>query len=138
MQYTLDRSSPVELSISIQAESIEVDAAFRKDPNDPRKTLADTLLSSILEKEHIDPISSPAYEGPELIPGNAYSFSVRFSVLPPIDIPEFSTLEIRVPRPDMEPEELRQLFWACSAVTRNSCLSPSPASQRPARSFPLI
>ncbi len=110
MQYTLDRSSPVELSISIQAESIEVDAAFRKDPNDPRKTLADTLLSSILEKEHIDPISSPAYEGPELIPGNAYSFSVRFSVLPPIDIPEFSTLEIRVPRPDMEPEELRQLF----------------------------
>ncbi len=112
MHYVLDTSSPTEIRASISASAAEVDDAIRRFKEDARLLLADRLAREVMEKENIDPVSHPMYEGGDLKPGSSYDFTARLAVLPPIDLPDCSALEVRLPEPGLEQDELRGVYMA--------------------------
>ncbi len=112
MQYTLDTSTPAEVRAMITASAEEVDAAIRDFKDNARLFLADKLVGDVMEKETITPVSHPMYEGGDLVPGAAYQFTARLAVLPPIDLPDCASLEVRLPEPGLEQEELRGVYLA--------------------------
>lgn len=110
MRYDIKKNTPVMLNISVTASREEVDAAMEESQENAREILADKLLSLILEKEQLIPMSHPIYSGGTLEAGREYSFIACFDVLPTIDLPDLSELEIYVPAPELPAEELRKLF----------------------------
>ena len=112
MHYALDTSSPTEIRASITAGAAEVDDAISRFGGNARLLLADRLAREVMEKENIDPVSHPMYEGGDIKPGEEYSFTARLAVLPPIDLPDCSSLEVRLPEPGLEQEELRGVYMA--------------------------
>ncbi|MBP3730740.1 MAG: trigger factor [Mailhella sp.] len=110
MQYVLDKSMPTEVRVKIRADAAEVDEAIRDYKENARVLLADKLVAQLLEREKINPVSRPMYEGDELKPGQSYEFTARLAVLPLINLPDYASLEVRLPEPGLEPEELRGVF----------------------------
>ena len=112
MQYAIDRSSPTEIRAQISASPAEVDAAIGTFKENARLMLADKLTLEVMEKESITPVSHPMYEGGDLSAGVPYAFTARLAILPPIDLPDLATLEVRLPEPGLEKEELHGVFLA--------------------------
>ncbi len=131
MHYALDTSSPTEIRASISASAAEVDEAIRESGQDARLLLADRLAREVMEKEDISPVSHPMYEGGDLKPGSAYDFTARLAVLPPIELPDCSSLEVRLPEPGLEQEELRGVYLA---MLRQFATVEEVSDGRPAKS----
>lgn len=128
MRYEIQRSGPTGLCLSITADREEVDAAMQRSPERSREELADTLTCAVLEKERLNPVSRPVYDGGMPEAGREYAFTATFDVLPDMHLPDFAELEVRVSAPEPDAEEMRRPFLellrrhaTLSRVEEHSC-----------------
>ncbi len=82
--------------------------AFR---NEVREELIREWLNRALDREKLEPVSTPRVEVVEFKPGEVLSFKARFSVLPEIEIPEDIVLELpELPPAEVSEEEVREVL----------------------------
>ncbi len=121
MRYTLDRSQPGEIKAAIQLDAADVDAALEEFKENARVMLADKAAAEVLEKEQISSPGRPMYEGGDLQKGSAYSFTARFAVLPVLPTFDYSSLEVSLPDPAPDKDDLKKIYL--DLLRRNGVIS---------------